>query len=200
MPLNVSFTPFPFIGTDRLTLRPITQDDVNEIFFLRSDHRVLEHLSRPPARSLEEASAFIQKISGFEKEGESVTWGISLTGDPTLIGTICIWNIQKEHYRGELGYVLHPDQHRKGIMQEALREVIRYAFSTLKLHSLQARVSPANSASIKLLERNKFIREAYFREDYFFEGRFLDTVVYSLLASDRALSSGGMSRPVADGN
>ncbi|HEY9362570.1 MAG TPA: GNAT family protein, partial [Chitinophagaceae bacterium] len=81
------------------------------------------------------------------------------------------------------GYSLLPDHQRKGIMQEALKAVLDFGFNVLQLHSLEANASPENEASLKLLEKNNFIREGYFKENYFFEGRFSDTVTYSLLAS-----------------
>jgi ribosomal-protein-alanine N-acetyltransferase len=54
----------------------------------------------------------------------------------------------------------------------------------MDLHSIEAIVNPDNKASIKLLERNSFTREAYFKENYFYDGKFLDSAVYSLLISE----------------
>ena len=89
--------------------------------------------------------------------------------------------MQKEHYRAEIGYLLHPDYQQKGIMDEALKAVIKYGFETMQLHSIEANVNPANAASMKLLEKNGFVKEAYFKENYFYNGQFLDSVIYSLL-------------------
>jgi ribosomal-protein-alanine N-acetyltransferase len=69
-------------------------------------------------------------------------------------------------------------------MQEALLKVINYGFKVINLHSIEANVNPGNAASIKLLEKNKFVREAYFKENYFYNGKFLDTVIYSLLNAE----------------
>jgi ribosomal-protein-alanine N-acetyltransferase len=69
----------------------------------------------------------------------------------------------------------------KGIMQEALSAVLNYGFELLKLHSVEANVNPNNVSSIKLLERNGFVREAYFKENYYYNNQFLDTAIYSLL-------------------
>ncbi len=159
--------------------------DADEIFFLRSDKEVIRYIDRPPAKSLEEASGFIQKITELEKNNESVTWAITLKGNDKLIGTICYWNIRKEHYRAEIGYLLHPDFWGKGIMKEAMAEVIKYGFKVMNLHSIEANVNPDNKASIKLLEGYNFFREAYFKENYFFNGKFLDTAIYSLLADQK---------------
>ena len=70
-------------------------------------------------------------------------------------------------------------------MQEPITVVLEYGFNVMKLHSVEALVNPNNIASIRLLEKNGFIREAYFKENYFYNGRFLDTAVYSLLTSER---------------
>src|SRR3990172_4653322 len=107
--LNINFNPFPVIAIDRLLLRKIKKSDVNEIFFLRSDERVMKYIDKAPAKTIDDAYEFIQKITGLEKNNETVTWAITIKGDDELIGTICFWNIQKEHYRAEVGYVLHPD-------------------------------------------------------------------------------------------
>ena len=180
--LTINFDPFPILSTERLLLRRIEESDVNEIFILRSDKRVMQFIERRSAKSIEEALLFIQNINDLIKNNDAIQWAIIFNNDPKLIGTICIWNISKEHHRGEIGYVLHTDAHGKGIMQEALKAVINFGFKILKLHSIEAGVNPDNIPSIKLLERNKFTREGYFKENIFFDGKFFDTVVYSLLA------------------
>jgi len=183
--LNITFNPFPLITTERLFLRKVEMTDADEIFFLRSDKEVMRYIDRPPAESLEEACGFIQKITDLEKNSEAVTWAITLKGEDKLIGTVCYWNIRKEHYRAEIGYLLHPDFWGKGIMKEAMAEVIKYGFKVMNLHSIEANVNPDNKASIKLLEGYNFFREAYFKENYFFNGKFLDTAIYSLLADQK---------------
>jgi ribosomal-protein-alanine N-acetyltransferase len=182
--LELNFDPFPIIKTDRLLLRQINNDDVNEIFILRSDERVMRYIDKAPAQSLDDAYEFITRITELENSKDAVTWGIALKDEPRLIGTICLWHIQKEHYRAEVGYNLLPDYWGKGIMHEAIKEVIDYGFNVMKLHSIEANVNPSNAASIKLLKRNKFKREAYYKENFYFNGKFLDTAIYSLLITD----------------
>ena len=59
--------------------------------------------------------------------------------------------------------------------------ILKYGFNTLKLHSVEAIVNPDNMQSIRVLEKNNFVKEAHFKENYFHEGKFKDTVIYSLL-------------------
>ncbi len=182
--LSLNFKPFPVITTKGLVLRRIKIKDVKEIFFLRSDKRVLKFLDVAPAKTKKVAFEFIKKVQDAIKNSDGITWGITLKNKPELIGTIGFWRTIKEHYRAEIGYILHPDFWGKGIMQEAITAVIKYGFEEMNLHSIEANVNPDNAASIKLLEKNGFIKEAYFKENYYFDGKFLDTTIYSLIISD----------------
>ena len=180
--LKVKFKPFPEITTQRLLLRKLKQSDAPEFFFLRSDREVLKYIDRLAEKRVQQTRAHIKKLHQFEKDNEGITWAITEKGKKKLIGTICFWNIKKEHYRAEIGYALHPNFQGKGIMNEAMKAVLELGFKKYKFHSVEANVNPNNKASIKLLEKNKFVREAYYRENYFFRGKFLDSAVYSKLS------------------
>ncbi|HTA28013.1 MAG TPA: GNAT family N-acetyltransferase [Bacteroidia bacterium] len=185
--LTPNFTPFPVITTERLVLRQMTKDDANDLFRIRSDKRVNEYLVRIPSQSVDDVIAFITKLDISISNNESIIWGITLKDENKVIGTICIWNLKKEHDRAEVGYELYPDYWRKGIMQEALSAILDYGFNVMKLHSIAAIIDPFNEGSYSLLEKNRFVKEAHFKEDYFHHGKFQDTVIYSLLSPNRAL-------------
>jgi ribosomal-protein-alanine N-acetyltransferase len=181
--LQVNFDTFPDLETSRLYLRQVNDDDTAAIFGLRSNSHVMAFLDRPAATSMADAAQLVKKINDSLELHEGITWGICCKSDPRLVGTIGLWQISKEHYRAELGYLLHPDYQGKGLMQEAIEAVLNYGFDVMQLHSVEANVNPLNNASIRLLERNNFIREAWFRENYYYNGKFLDTYVYSLLSN-----------------
>ena len=77
--------------------------------------------------------------------------------------------------------MLLPEYHGKGIVSEAVKEAVNYGFQVMKLHSIEAIIDPDNHASAKVLEKNGFIKEAHLKENEFFNGRFLDSVIYSIL-------------------
>ncbi len=179
--LEVNFTPFPTITTERLVLRQATFEDINEVLFLRSDAEVMKYINKTPAKDLDDARQFVQMILDAVSNNTGISWNITFKDSPKMIGNIALWRLIKEHYRAEIGYVLHPDQHGKGIMSEALAAVIDYAFNSMKLHSIEANINPDNVASQLLLEKHHFIREAYFKENFYYDGRFLDSAIYSLV-------------------
>jgi ribosomal-protein-alanine N-acetyltransferase len=180
--LSLQLNPFPVLYTDRLMLKEITAADVNDLLVLRSDKNVMAYIDRPIAQSAADAMELIQKIIDGIKNNENITWGIALKEDAVLIGTIGFWKIDLSNYRAEIGYLLHPQQQQKGIMQEAIKAVLGCGFTTMGLHSVEANINPANEASKNLLLKNNFVQEAHFKENYFYNGRFLDSVIFSLLA------------------
>jgi ribosomal-protein-alanine N-acetyltransferase len=177
-----NFSPFPEIQTERLLLRRMTTNDAEEILYLRSNDDVMKYIDRERTKSIEDAKSFLDKIDASLNSNNGIMWGISLKENPgKLIGNIGYWRLIKEHYRAEVGYMLHPSFWKKGIMKEALLRVIDFAFDEMNLHSIEANINPGNAASAMLLESTGFIKEAYFKEDFFFNGAFHDTIIYSRL-------------------
>ncbi len=179
--LQTNFLPFPELYTNRLLLRRLTDEDADDLFLIRSDPNAMQYIDRPLAKTVDDVLKLVKVIEDRLIAGDGITWAVSLAGQPGLIGTIGLWRIVKEDYRAEIGYLLHPAWHRKGIMHEALVKVLDYGFSVMKLHSVEANLNPLNVASIRLLEKNRFVREAYFKENYYYNGEFKDSLIYSLL-------------------
>jgi ribosomal-protein-alanine N-acetyltransferase len=178
---KINFTPFPDLKTERLNLRELKDTDKTEIFALRSSESVMKFIARPRMEAMDEAQRLINRLNGGIANNEWIFWGITLKGEKKIIGTACIWNISEKDMRAEIGYDLMPEFQGKGLMQEAVQAVLDYGFNTLNLHSMEANINPDNAASIKLIAKHNFIREAYFKENVFFGGQFRDTVIYSLI-------------------
>ncbi|MEZ5008409.1 MAG: GNAT family protein [Chitinophagales bacterium] len=177
----MNFTPFPKLTTERLSLRKINKGDINEIYTLRSDENILKYIAQAKAKSIEDAEKFITMINNGIEDNKWLFWGITLEESADIIGTICIWNIQKENFRAEIGYSMLTQFQGKGYMTEAIKKIIDFSFSNLKMHSLEAHVHPNNLASIQVLKKNGFIKEAHLKDNIFFEGKFMDTSIYSLI-------------------
>lgn len=142
----------------------------------------MKYIGRPRPNGMEDIFTLLEKMKKMVTDNDGVTWAMTLKGDPKLMGHISFHRLIKEHDRAEIGYMMHPDFFGQGIMSEALKALLNYGFNTMGLHSIEAIASPLNNASIKILERNGFIREAYFKENFCWEGQYLDSVVYSLIA------------------
>jgi ribosomal-protein-alanine N-acetyltransferase len=187
MTLNTNFTPFPELLTERFLLRRTTIDDAQEFYQLRSDDRTMQYLDRNKAKDVEEVIQLITSIDSDIDAGNGIMWSIVPKGGQKIIGTIGFWRMKKEHFRSEIGYLLHPDYWRQGVMSEALHAVLRFGFEVMLLHSVEAITNPNNIPSRKLLEKAGFALEGHFREDFYFNGRFMDSTVYGLLGREYKL-------------
>ena len=170
--------------TDRLILREFSYSDTTDLFQIRSDPRIMEFMDSPKHQSLADSKEkIVQMLDSYLTE-TGINWAIEDKHTGKMIGYIAYWHIIKEHVRAELGYALKTHVWGKGFMKEALRAVLQFGFQEMKLHSVGANVNPENLASAKLLKSVGFQREGHFRENYFFNGRFIDSDIYSLIESD----------------
>jgi RimJ/RimL family protein N-acetyltransferase len=183
--LEVNFNPFPNLSTERLTLRQFNNEDINELFVLRSDKKTMRFIPRPLAKTTEDIIQLIKKVNDMISKNEGINWAVTLKTDSKVIGMIGYFRMAKEHYRAEVGYMLHPAHQGKGIMREALDAVIDYGFNVLKLHSIEAIVAPENYPSAKLLEKTGFSKAGHFKEHEYFDGKFIDSVYYTLITPAR---------------
>ncbi|WP_374507500.1 GNAT family N-acetyltransferase [Flavobacterium sp.] len=179
--LVFNFSPFPNLETNRLNLRRLTSEDVDEILVLRSNPEIMQFIPRPLIKSKEEALEFITTMNAAVDSNTVINWAITTKENDELIGMIGFYRMKPENYRAEVGYILSAAYHGQGIITEALQRVIQFGFEEMGLNSIEAVIDPENFGSEKVLLKNNFVKEGHFKEHTFFEGKFLDSVFYSLL-------------------
>lgn len=158
--LELSFNPFPILETESLLLRQFSLNDVPDFFLMRNNKKLMNN-----------------EIA----ENKSISWAITLKSSGELLGSIGFVRMQKENHRAEIGYMLNTKYQGKGLMQQAMRACIKFGFKTMKLHTIEAVIDPANIASEKVLQKSNFIKEAHFKQNFFYKNEFLDTVHYGLV-------------------
>ncbi len=180
------FDNFPILESERLIFRAYTKEDARAILQIRSDKRVMKYMDSITPKTITDSEKKIVEIQKAFDEQKGITWAIVEKKSNTLIGDFGFWRFDKINNRGEIGYVLSPSFWAFGFMKETMNTLIRFGFNELNLHSIEANVNTENENSKQLLLRVGFKLEAHFRENYFFEGKYLDSLIYSLLQSDIA--------------
>jgi ribosomal-protein-alanine N-acetyltransferase len=105
--------------------------------------------------------------------------------DQKLVGGLTLTNIRRGVAQaGSLGYWMGASYARQGYMTAAVRTLVPFAFSTLKLHRIEAACIPENAASVRLLERTGFVREGYAREYLCINGIWQDHLLYAQVRQD----------------
>jgi len=174
----------PAINTNRLSLRWISAEDVDDVYTIYSDPEVMRYWSTPPLADRNAASKLVSEIQESFKRRELLKWGIALRKDDTLIGSVTLFHPDFTHRRAEIGYALGRAHWGQGYMLETLKAVLTYAFEVLEFHRIEADVDPRNVASIRTLERLGFQREGYLRERWQVNGEIQDALFYGLLRPD----------------
>lgn len=151
-----TFTPFPILTTERLTLRqPVINDD-QEIFTLRSDSEINKYLDRQLSNTIDDARNFLNKVNENIYKNNSLYWAITLSDKDILVGTICLFSFSDESDKCEIGFELLTNFQGQGIMKEAVEKVIDYAFKTIKVKNIEAFLHRDNQKSVTLLEKFSF--------------------------------------------
>ncbi|MEO7265230.1 MAG: GNAT family N-acetyltransferase [Ferruginibacter sp.] len=176
--LVLNFDPFPILETERMILRAVSLEDAEDMFFLRTNEDAMKFINKALPKSIADILELVAKMNDNTMR---IQWAMALKTDNKLIGTIGYHIIDKDHHRAELGYMLHPMQWNKGLMSEAIQAVLDFGFNKLGLHSIEARINPANNASSKILLKHNFVKEGYFKESYLFEGTYFDSEIYGLV-------------------
>ena len=172
---------FETINTERLTLRKIDPEKIKEILDLQSTEEQKRLLGVSTNEDLEKERKRVE--GGYETFNKKLLIFHILWKDNEEVLGWCgfhCWYV--DHRRAEIGYQIFNDQNwGKGIMSEAMKAVIEYGFGTMNLHRIEAFIGSENKASLRLAEKNGFVKEGVLKEHYCNKGVMEDSVVFGLV-------------------
>ena len=170
------------LNTQRLALRPIEANDKYSILKYRSDAETNKYQGWIP-KTLDDVDTFFGKLSAeFNVPDTWFQLAVVEKNYNELIGDIGIHFIDNQQV--EIGYTIAKQHQGLGFATEAAKAVINYLFCELKKHRITASIDPENTASVALLEKLGFRKEAHFRESLFLNDKWVDDVIYALLARE----------------
>lgn len=182
--------PLPSIAGDGIVLRTPQMTDYGKWAALREASRQFLTPWEPswPADDLTR-SAFRRRVRRYVEDlrtDQGYSFLIFRDADGELLGGLTLANIRRGVAQaGSLGYWMGLPFINRGHMTAAVRAVIPFAFTALRLHRLEAACIPTNAASMRLLEANGFVREGYAREYLCINGVWQDHLLYARLPDNR---------------
>lgn len=184
--LTQAFLTFPVLETERFILRSLVLDDADAILRIMSDPDVTRYFGQLPMRSRGQAVQRVEQIQKDFQEHNGIRWAITEREGGEFLGSCGFWRIEKMHRRAEIGYELDRSWWGRGAMTEVVGAALRFGFTAMGLHSVEAQIHPDNTGSRRVLEKLGFVQEGYFRQNYYdpVEGQYTDTAVFSVLKSD----------------
>lgn len=158
------------------------------------DASYLRMLDREPARP-SSPEQMKKRYEAIEKEveeaGNLYYFTIRSRHDDRLVGFARIYRILWTIGRAsiELG-VGDPQLRGRGYGSEALRLLVRFAFSELNLAYLNAAIPAYNPAALRLFQRAGFVEQACLRQALYRDGRRWDLMIYGLLKDEWSNGNG----------
>lgn len=175
------------IQTQRLTLRPASEDDLAPLHEILSNPRATAFWSTPPHSSIETTRTWLGNMIAIPRaDGEDFI----VEHQGRVIGKAGLYRFP------EIGYILHPDSWGQGFATEALTPVIDRAFRKHLLGRIEADVDPRNVASLKLLKKLGFTRSGYREKSWYISGEWQDSIDLTL---DEATWKASTAIPVQAG-
>ncbi|QSO51826.1 GNAT family N-acetyltransferase [Alicyclobacillus curvatus] len=173
------------LESNRIYIRRLMQDDLSALLSVRIRNR--EFLQPFEPTHLDEHFTLAGQIELFERalhnwsNGLAYGFGIFLKDEDKFIGRVNLSNVVRGAWEScSLGYFLDEAYNGLGLMTEAVRLAVRFAFHEAKLHRVQAAVMPRNLGSIRVLEKAGFLYDGMSTYYLQINGRWEDHNLYSL--------------------
>lgn len=110
---------------------------------------------------------------------------IARTTAGELVGVFNVTQIALGNFRSAyLGYHGYPATAGRGLMTEAMGEVLRFAFTEVGLHRIEANIQPENTRSIALVKRAGFRKEGYSPRYLMIGGQWRDHERWAITVED----------------
>ena len=161
-------------------LRPWTDQDYEELVHI-CNHIDRTYLSDtiPNPYHLEDAKEYIALTN--QSEGQTGIYR-AILNDGKIVGNISV--VKKKDIRkkdSELGYYLGKEFCSRGIMTEAVRQILLLSFNRLDIIRISAYTFAENIASQRVLEKNGFIKEGIAKNSFFKNNQIHDEFLFSIL-------------------
>ncbi|MFN8160176.1 MAG: GNAT family protein [Solirubrobacterales bacterium] len=171
---------------DGLRLRTLDNGDVAELHGLVERDR--DHLSPwlpwAAAQTPLQTAEFVRKARLQAELEEGLEAAVERDG--RIVGMAGLHAVDWDNRSAALGYWLARSEQGRGTMTLAVGALLDHAFCTWELNRVEVRCALGNERSRRIPERLGFTKEGVARESQRFGDRYLDSVVYALLAREWA--------------
>ncbi len=142
------------LETKRLILRPWCEDDAKELYTYACDPEVGPSAGWPPHTSVENSREIIRKVLSAPE-----TYAVCLKENGKPIGSIGFHrnDLAEGDDEYELGYWIGKRFWGQGLIPEASREMLRYAFEELKMNRIWCGYYDGNEKSRRVQEKLGFV-------------------------------------------
>jgi ribosomal-protein-serine acetyltransferase len=178
-----------FAIDDRRCLRLIEETDAEELYSVVTANR--EFLARwmpwAAGQTLEGTLEFIR--TSRKQLGENQGFQTAIVDDGQIVGVLGFHRLDWENRATSIGYWIAESSQGRGTVTQAVRALADHAFRTWNLNRIEIRAGVDNQRSRAIPDRLGFKQEGALRQAERVGDRFVDHVVYAMLAEDWQMAS-----------
>ena len=173
-----------FLETERLILRPLTEADADGPYPGWFNDAVTcagnSHHVYPYAK--QQAVDYIKAVRG---DRTCLVLAMVLKATNAHVGNISLQQIHPIHRSAELAIVIgDPSARGNGVGFEACQAIIQHGFDALNLHRVECGTLATNAGMISIAKKLGFEQEGTRKQAVFKSGRYVDVVLFGLLAEN----------------
>lgn len=172
------------IETERLVLRNYCDQDLENVYSLKSDPLVWKYSTRVTSNKMEDSRDYLATILKNYTEGKQDFQALSIKETMEYIGEAGILSFNKENKKAVIGYNLLSKHWGKGFATEITRAMVKHLFEVEKVERIEALVMEGNIASKKVLEKSGFQVEGLLRNFTCIEDRYYHVYFFGIIKSD----------------
>jgi [ribosomal protein S5]-alanine N-acetyltransferase len=171
----------------KISIRPPRLSDAQSVYYHINDKSVVRwtvHIPHPYPRYA--SLKYIKSCMKTWDAGTQYLFVIVRNDTDKAIGMVDIMHVDAKHRHAELGYWLGRAYWGRGVMTEAVRLGLSYAFGTLRLHRVYGKCFAENRGSGRVMEKCGMKKEGCERQDQFRYNRWHDIYTFGILAEEWA--------------
>jgi [ribosomal protein S5]-alanine N-acetyltransferase len=172
------------LKTSRLLLRRVRESDSKDMFEYTSNNDITKYLSWYPHSEIAQTEKYIAHLISEYVMKDRFAWAIEFSELNKFIGIVRIFDVSLVNKRGELSYILNPAFQGRGIALEAIKTVIDFCFGEVGLNRIQAKCTPDNLPSERVIQKLGMSYEGTLKEFWLNKGNYTDAKLYALLADN----------------
>ncbi|MBU7555230.1 GNAT family N-acetyltransferase [Pediococcus ethanolidurans] len=163
------------LETQRLLLRPVTVEDVEDMYEYASDPETVKYIY---ARHKNLDDTRTQILNYFVKDPEG-KWGIELKSSHKLIGSID-FRLDAKDLKAEIGYAIGRNYWGNGFAPEAAKRLLKMGFNDLGLKRIDALHCSENLKSGRVMQKIGMQKEGLLKNNTQLKGRTVDDILYAI--------------------
>lgn len=179
----------PRLETDRLVLRELTENDVEDLRKWLGCDELYTYWGRSANKDEKNPELlFIDARPNVNRKlSPDFIWGIELKNTREVIGQIEVFDIENDRF-GMVGYRIAPWMWNTGICTEAMKSVVDFIFSETNLDRLQGNADVRNIGSNKVLQKSGFQLEGTIRHGKMVS-QYCDYNIWGMIRDDISVNS-----------